>query len=300
MSQAASDKLLREKGEMFAEWLKEPPGPRSFRPRLNYRTIFISDTHLGTSGCNAELLHDFLRSVDCDTLYLVGDIIDGWRLKKGWYWPPRHNDVVRTVLKHAQRGTRVVFIPGNHDELFRDYIGLSLGGIELAYDEIHVTADGRKLWVLHGDQFDGVVVYHKWLAYLGDHAYGALLKLNVWVNRARRLFGKPYWSLSAYLKLKVKNAVAYIGEFEKVVAEAAAEKGVDGVVCGHIHHAEIRQIGDITYYNDGDWVESCTALVEDFDGKLSIVNWAERKAAEADATKAGSAVPALEGQALPA
>ncbi|WP_343348253.1 UDP-2,3-diacylglucosamine diphosphatase [Sphingomicrobium sp. XHP0239] len=279
---------------MFASWLDEAArSPESFRPRRRYRTVFISDTHLGTPGCNAELLHDFLRSVDCDTLYLVGDIIDGWRLKKGWYWPPRHNDVVRTVLKHAQGGTRVVFIPGNHDELFRDYIGLSMGGIELAEEEIHVTADGRKLWVLHGDRFDGVVKYHKWLAYLGDHAYSVLLKANIWVNRARRLFGKPYWSLSAYLKLKVKNAVTYIGQFETVVAEAALERGVDGVVCGHIHHAEIRQIGAITYHNDGDWVESCTALVEDFDGHLSLLHWADEKAALSDQVRERTTAPGI-------
>nr|WP_265587902.1 UDP-2,3-diacylglucosamine diphosphatase [Sphingomicrobium arenosum] len=277
---------------MCADWLKEPIAPEHFCPRLAYRTIFISDTHLGTPGCNADLLYDFLRSVDCDTLYLVGDIIDGWRLKKGWYWPPRHNDVVRTVLKLAQKGTRVVFVPGNHDELFRDYVGLSLGGIEIVGEEVHHTADGRRLLVLHGDQFDGVVVYHKWLAVLGDHAYTALLKLNRWVNLARKLFGKPYWSLSAYLKLKVKNAVSYIGEFERVVADEAARRGVDGVVCGHIHHAEIRRIGDITYYNDGDWVESCTALIEHFDGSMQILNWAERKAGQAASDTARETGPA--------
>jgi UDP-2,3-diacylglucosamine pyrophosphatase LpxH len=213
-------------------------------------------------------------------LYLVGDIVDGWQLKKGWYWPPRHNDIVRCVLKKAKHGTRVIYVPGNHDEVFRGYVGLNLGGIELAHEVFHETVDGRKLLILHGDEFDGVVLYAKWLAFLGDSAYTLLLKLNRVLNWIRRKRGLPYWSLSSQIKKTVKNAVQFISSFEDVVARAAHERGADGVVCGHIHTAEIRQIGDVTYYNDGDWVESCTALVEHSDGRMEIINWAERKRAE--------------------
>ncbi|MFS0773193.1 UDP-2,3-diacylglucosamine diphosphatase [Sphingomonas sp. 1P08PE] len=259
-------------------------GPAAKRRR--YRTIFVSDAHLGTSGSSAAMLLDFLKRHECETLYLVGDMIDGWALRKGWYWPQAHSDVVRAVLKMAKHGTRVVYVPGNHDEHFRDYVGLEFGGIELLPEDVHVTADGRRLLVIHGDQFDNVVLYHKWLAFLGDGAYTLLLKSNGWVNRVRRLFGYPYWSLAAHMKKRVKNAVAFISRFEEVVAHAASDRGVDGVVCGHIHSAEIRRFGDITYYNDGDWVESCTALVEAADGTLSIVDWAEQTRADTEAATA--------------
>lgn len=262
------------------DWL-DAPDDEEPRRKLRFRTVFISDTHLGTSGCNAELLFDFLKSIECETLYLVGDIIDGWRLKRGWFWPTRHNDVVRRVLKMAKKGTRVVYVPGNHDEVLRDFIGLGFGDIEIRPEVIHETADGRKLLVLHGDEFDGVVLYHRWLAFAGDHAYVALLKLNIAFNWCRRQFGLPYWSLSAHLKKRVKNAVEYVCRYEEAVAHAARERGADGVVCGHIHCAEIRQFGDITYYNDGDWVESCTALVEHADGRMEILDWAEKVRAEA-------------------
>ncbi|HEY0269476.1 MAG TPA: UDP-2,3-diacylglucosamine diphosphatase [Sphingomonas sp.] len=265
---------------MLPEWLRESDGHEK-RKRTSYRTVFISDTHLGTPGCNAELLLDFLKSIRCDTLYLVGDIVDGWQLRKGWYWPPRHNDVVRCVLKMARKGTRVIYIPGNHDEGFRDFTGLDFGGVELLPEDVHETADGRRLLVLHGDAFDSIVLYARWLAFLGDSVYTMLLKSNALVNGVRRRFGLPYWSLAAHLKKRVKNAVQFISRYEEVVAHAAAERGVDGVVCGHIHSAEIRQFGDITYYNDGDWVESCTALVEHGDGRMEIVDWAERKRIEA-------------------
>lgn len=248
----------------------------SERRRTRYRTIFISDLHLGTAGSNATLLLDFLKSHECDTLYLVGDIVDGWALRRGWFWPQSHNDVVRAILKMAKHGARVIYIPGNHDEHFRDYTGLEFGGIELLDEDIHVTADGRRLLVIHGDQFDNVVLYQRWLAFLGDHAYTLLLKSNRSVNWVRRRFGLPYWSLAAHMKRRVKNAVAFISRFEEALAHAAAERHVDGVVCGHIHCAEIRCFGDITYYNDGDWVESCTALVETADGTLSIIDWAEQ------------------------
>ena len=239
--------------------------------------MWISDTHLGTAGCQAELLLDFLKSTDCETLYLVGDIIDGWQLRKGWFWPPRHNDIVRCVLKKAKHGTRVIYVPGNHDEAFRDYVGLNFGGIELLAEAIHETADGRKLLILHGDEFDGIVLCVRWLAFLGDWAYTLLLKANGILNRVRKKMGLPYWSLSSELKKRVKNAVQFISSFEQAVANAAIERGADGVVCGHIHTAEIRTIGEVTYYNDGDWVESCTALVEYPDGRMEIVWWAEQK-----------------------
>ena len=260
----------------FADWLHEP-APTEFGERQHYRTIWISDVHLGTPGCAAEMLVDFLRSIDCETLYLVGDIIDGWQLRKGWHWPARHNDVVRCILKQAKRGTRVVYVPGNHDEAMRDYIGLNFGGVEVAAEAIHLTADGRRLLVLHGDEFDGVMLYARWLAVIGDQAYTLLLKFNVWINIVRRRLGKPYWSLSSHIKKRVKNAIQFISRFEEVVARAALERGVDGVVCGHIHSAEIRQFGAVTYYNDGDWVESCTALVEHGDGLMQIIDWSDHK-----------------------
>lgn len=276
--------------------MEEPVHFEPSRPRLCVRTAWISDTHLGTAGCRAELLLDFLKSVDCETLYLVGDIVDGWQLRKGWYWPPRHNDVVRCVLKKAKHGTRVIYVPGNHDEVFRGYTGLNLGGVELVHEVMHETADGRKLLVLHGDEFDGVVLYAKWLAFLGDSAYTLLLKLNSVLNWIRCKRGLPYWSISSHLKKKVKNAVQFISSFEEVVARAALERGANGVICGHIHSAEIREIGGVTYYNDGDWVESCTALVEHADGRMEILDWAERKAAEAkvqvSARQSLEAVPA--------
>lgn len=255
-------------------WL-DLPEPQAFRPKRRYRTIWISDIHLGTRGCNAVMLLDFLRSVECDVLYLVGDILDGWRLRKGWYWPDAHNEVVRRILKMAHGGTRVILIAGNHDEMLRPYAGMSFGGVEVALDAVHLTADGRRLLVTHGDSFDSVVLYARWLAFLGDKAYSVLLRLNVVLNAVRRRLHLPYWSLSAYLKKRVKNAVQFIGAYEEAVAHAARDCHVDGVVCGHIHSAEIRQIGDITYYNDGDWVESCTALVEAADGTINLVDWAE-------------------------
>jgi UDP-2,3-diacylglucosamine pyrophosphatase LpxH len=253
----------------------DKPEPRSFQPKMKLRTVWVSDIHLGTAGCQADLLCDFLHSIECETLYLVGDIVDGWRLRKGWYWPDQHNEVIRRVLKMAHRGTRVIYIPGNHDEMFRDYAGLSFGGVEVQLEAIHTTADGRNLLVTHGDAFDGIVLYARWLAFLGDQAYTLLLRANIILNAIRRRFNMPYWSLSSYLKMRVKNAVQFIGKYEEVVAREAAQRGVQGVVCGHIHSAEIREFGSITYYNDGDWVESCTALTEAKDGTMSIINWAE-------------------------
>jgi UDP-2,3-diacylglucosamine pyrophosphatase LpxH len=268
----------------YPAWL-DLPDPKGFRPKHRYRAVWISDIHLGTRGCNAALLVDFLRSMQCETLYLVGDIVDGWRLKKGWYWPDAHNEVVRRILKLAHRGTRVVFVAGNHDEMLREYAGMSFGGVELVLEAIHETADGRRLLVIHGDSFDGVVLYARWLAFLGDQAYGLLLRSNIVINAVRRRLKLPYWSLSAHMKRKVKNAVEYVCNFEDAVAREAQERGLDGIVCGHIHTAEIRQIGHVTYYNDGDWVESCTALVEEPDGAMHIVDWAKETAKSATSTQ---------------
>ena len=245
-------------------------------PMHRYRTIWISDLHLGTRGCKAGFLVDFLRCNDADTIYLVGDIIDGWRLKKSWYWPQTHNDVVQKVVRKVRKGARVIYIPGNHDEWLRDYALLQFGGVEVADEAIHVTADGRRLLVIHGDVFDAVVKHARWLAVLGDGAYTAALWLNRHFNIVRRRLGYQYWSLSAYLKHRVKNAVQYMTAFADAVADEAVRREVDGVVCGHIHHAEIREIGGVLYCNDGDWVESCTALVEHFDGTLELINWIER------------------------
>jgi UDP-2,3-diacylglucosamine pyrophosphatase LpxH len=240
-----------------------------------HRTIFISDTHLGTRGCKAEALADFLAHNDCATLFLVGDIVDGWQLKRRWYWTEAQSQVVAQILRKVDSGTRVIFVPGNHDEFARDYAGRLFGGIEIASEAIHETADGKRLWVLHGDRFDGVIACAKWLAHLGDWAYGMALRGNDLLSRVRRQFGLPYWSLSAWLKHKVKNAVEYISRFEEIVAQEAQKRGADGVVCGHIHHAEIRKIGDVLYLNDGDWVESCSALVEDAHGNMEILRWAD-------------------------
>jgi len=244
------------------------------RPSRDHRTIFISDTHLGTRGCKAEMLADFLAHNDCQTLFLVGDIVDGWQLKRRWYWDAKHDAVVSEILRKIDGGTRVIFVPGNHDEFARGYAGRLFGGIEIINETIHETADGKRLLVLHGDRFDGVVTNAKWLAHFGDWAYGVTLRWNGWLFRARRALGLPYWSLSAWLKHQVKNAVEYISAFEELVAGEARRRGTDGVVCGHIHHAEIRMIGDVLYLNDGDWVESCSALVEDARGNMEILRWA--------------------------
>ena len=238
-----------------------------------HRTIFISDIHLGTPGCKAELLADFLTHNDCRTLYLVGDVVDFWRLKRSWFWNAAHSRVIDAILAKVRGGTRVIYVPGNHDEAFRDYCGVMLAGVELMPEAIHRTADGRELLVVHGDAFDGIVTYARWLALLGDRAYAAALWLNDVLNIARRRLGLPYWSLSAFLKHKVKNAAGFITDFENAVARAAQLRGADGVVCGYIHHAPIKTINGLLYCNDGDWVESCTALTEDARGRVEIVEW---------------------------
>jgi len=245
------------------------------RGGTRFRAIWISDVHLGTTGCQAARLLEFLRATESQTLYLVGDIIDGWQLKRRWYWDQTHNNVVQTVLKKAKKGTEVIFVPGNHDEVARQFIDLDFGGIRVRDELVHVTAKGKRMLVLHGDRFDGVIACAKWLAYVGDSLYTMVLKFNQVYNSWRARAGLPYWSLSQYLKLKVKNAVSYISSFEHALAAEAKKKGLDGVICGHIHKAEIREIDGITYCNDGDWVESLSALVEDLDGELRLVSWQE-------------------------
>ncbi len=253
------------------------PLPAGDEPR-RWRTIWISDIHLGTRDCKTAFLLEFLKHHDADTYYLVGDIIDGWRLKTSWhYWDQSHNDVVQKVLRKARKGTRMILVPGNHDEAFRDFADMHFGGVEVRLEAVHETADGRRLLVVHGDQFDGIVRHAKAIALLGTWAYDVALRINHWFNAARRLVGLPYWSLSAYLKHKVKNAVEFIAKFEDEMIAETKRRGLDGVVCGHIHHAEIRTVDGTLYCNDGDWVESCTALVEDFDGTLSLLHWADER-----------------------
>ncbi|KAA6122388.1 UDP-2,3-diacylglucosamine diphosphatase [Cupriavidus cauae] len=238
-----------------------------------YRAIWLSDIHLGTPGCQADYLLDFLKHNESDTLYLVGDIIDGWQLRRGWYWPQSHNDVVQKLLRKARKGTEVIYVPGNHDEVARQFDGLAFGDVVVREEAVHVTATGRRLWVVHGDLFDGVVQHARWLAYLGDTLYTLILALNRHFNRIRARLGFPYWSLSQYLKHQVKNAVNYISSFEHAMVEEARRRGCDGVVCGHIHKAEIREVDGQLYCNDGDWVESLSALVETMEGELKIVYW---------------------------
>ena len=241
--------------------------------RARYRAVFISDLHLGTAGCQAVELLEFLKQHPSETLYLVGDIIDGWQLRRKWFWPQAHNDVVQKLLRRSRKGCKVVFVPGNHDEFARQFDGHHFGGIEVANEAVHITADGRRLWVVHGDHFDGVIQCARWLAYLGDNAYEFLLRLNRHLNSLRARLGLPYWSLSQYLKHKVKKALNYVMDFERAVAAEARSRGYQGVVCGHIHRPEMRSIDGTLYCNDGDWVESLSALVEHMDGRLELLHW---------------------------
>ena len=238
-----------------------------------YRAIFLSDIHLGTAGCKAEHLLDFLRHNESDQLFLIGDIIDGWALRSRFYWPQSHNDVIQKVLRKARKGTRVQFIPGNHDEAARQFCGLQFGDVSICEEAQYELADGRRLWVVHGDIADGVIRHVKWLAHMGDALYDWLLWLNRHLNNVRARLGFGYWSLSQYLKYKVKNAVSFISDFERVLVREARRRGYDGVICGHIHHAQIRDVDGALYVNDGDWVESLTALVETHAGELRIVVW---------------------------
>jgi UDP-2,3-diacylglucosamine pyrophosphatase LpxH len=238
-----------------------------------YRAIFVSDLHLGTKACQAEAFIDFLRCHDASRIYLIGDIVDFWRIKRGIYWPQSHNDVLQKLLRKARKGTDLVYIPGNHDEAMRDYCEMTFGGVAIERNAIHVAADGRRYLIIHGDEFDVVVRYAKLLALFGDWSYAFALWANTHFNAVRRILGLPYWSLSAYLKQRVKRAVNYIGEFETALAQEARRNDAQGVICGHIHHAAMRQVGDITYVNTGDWVESRTAVAETDDGVFEIIHW---------------------------
>ena len=246
----------------------------SSEPR-RVRTLFLSDIHLGTRGCQADKLLDFLRHYEADTIYLVGDIVDGWQLKSAWYWPQLHNDVVQKLLRQARKGVRLLYIPGNHDEFLRDYYGTHFGGIEVIEDAIHVAAGGKRYLIIHGDLFDVIIRHARWLALLGNNAYDLAIWFNTYFNAIRRMFGLTYWSLSKWAKLKVKNAVNYIGAFEQTLAAEARRHGADGVICGHIHYATIRDEHGIRYMNCGDWVESCTALAEHEDGRFEIITWTD-------------------------
>ncbi len=248
---------------------------RTIGHEIRVKALFASDFHLGTKGCQAELLLEFLRRYDAEVIYLIGDIVDGWRLKSSWYWPDSHSAVVQTLLKKAKNGTRLVYLPGNHDEFLRDFIGVKFDGVEIAEQIIHETVDGRRLLVIHGDQFDVVVRHAKWLALLGDGAYQTALFFNRYVNLVRRRLGLTYWSLSSWAKLRVKNAVNFIGSFEEYLSSEAKRKGACGVVCGHIHHPADHDLHGIRYLNAGDWVESCTGIVEHHDGRIELVRWTE-------------------------
>jgi UDP-2,3-diacylglucosamine pyrophosphatase LpxH len=243
--------------------------------KTHHRAIFLSDIHLGTRGCQADLLVAFLKLHTCERLYLVGDIVDGWRLKSTFYWPQAHTNVMRRILTLAKRGTKVIYVTGNHDEFLRRYSDLELGNLKLVNRAEHLAERGERLLVIHGDEYDVVTRYHRWLAFAGDVGYTLLLKLNRVYNQLRARFGRGYWSLSAWAKQRVKRAVSYVSDFEGAVAHHCRRQGFDGVVCGHIHHAEIRDLEGVRYMNCGDWVESCTALVETMDGEFRIVHWAD-------------------------
>jgi UDP-2,3-diacylglucosamine pyrophosphatase LpxH len=279
LSRPRHENLRKENVNSFRSRPNEAGVAKPEDTTRRYRTIFLSDLHLGTRGCQAELALDFLRHNEADTYFLVGDILDGWRMRSGWYWPQSHNDVVQKLLRKVRRGARMIFVPGNHDEFARQFIGLSFGGIEIVRNAIHVAADGKRYLIMHGDEFDVVVRHSKWLAHLGDWAYDNALYLNTRFNDVRRLFGFNYWSFSAWAKLKVKNAVNFIGSFETELAREAKRRGVDGVVCGHIHHPAIREIDGVTYVNTGDFVESCSFVVEHDDGRLEVMRWSKTFAA---------------------
>lgn len=240
---------------------------------LNVRTVFLSDIHLGTRGCQASLVLDFLKRIEADTIYLVGDIIDGWRLKGSWFWPQSHNDVVQKFLRKVRKGTRIIYIPGNHDEFLREYIGMNFGGVDVAIEAMHRTADGKVYLILHGDKFDMVVHHARWIAHLGDWAYDVAVALNSVIGLIRRRLGLPYWSLAGWGKRKVKKAVNFITAFEEAVINDARRAEVNGVICGHIHCPVMREIEGFHYINTGDWVDSCSALVEHHDGRLELLEW---------------------------
>jgi UDP-2,3-diacylglucosamine pyrophosphatase LpxH len=283
--------------------MKDTHGPAANDPpaKIQARTLFISDVHLGTRTARAEELLDLLRCCEAEAIYLVGDIIDFWRVRRGPHWPQTHNDVLQKLMRKVRKGTRVVLVPGNHDEGLRDYAGMQFGGVEIHRDCIHVTAQGRRYIVMHGDEFDVVVRTAPWLALLGDRGYELALWLNRPLNWVRRHLGLGYWSFSAYLKYRVKKAVAFISAFEEAVAAEARRRDADGIICGHIHHASDRVFeGGVHYLNCGDWVESCTAIVETHAGELHVIYWCDHPLAQAH-TRIGfpAGLQALPPPALP-
>lgn len=238
------------------------------------RAIFVSDVHLGTRACQAERLLDFLREYDSEYLYLLGDVVDFWAMSRSIHWARSHNTVVQKVLRRARQGGKVFFIPGNHDEALREYVGIAFGDIQVESEWVHESIDGRRYWLIHGDEYDQVTRHHRWVAVLGDVAYNALVRINLTLSRLRRMLRiSGYWSLASYAKQKVKRAVSFIFEFEDAVAHAAQQRGVDGVICGHIHWAADRRIGTVRYMNCGDWVDTCSAIVEHYDGRMEVVHW---------------------------
>jgi UDP-2,3-diacylglucosamine pyrophosphatase LpxH len=243
--------------------------------KTHYRTIWLSDIHLGTRDCQADALLNFLKDTESDNLILVGDIIDFWAIKRTPYWPTSHNTIIQKVLKKVRHGTKVIFIAGNHDESLREHVGLSFGGVEIHENYTHTLTDGRTIFCVHGDIYDVITRYHRWLAILGDVGYTGLLWLNRIQNKIRASIGFGHWSLSAYVKSRVKDAVSFISDYEANVVKEAKQLGVTGVLCGHIHHAEMRTIDGVLYLNTGDWVESCTAIVEHLDGSLELIKWME-------------------------
>ena len=244
------------------------------------RSVFISDVHLGTRACQADRLVDFLRQHPSEYLYLIGDIVDFWAMSRGIHWAPSHNTVVQKILRRARHGEHVMLIPGNHDEVLREYAGVSFGNIVVEQQAIHHAADGKRYLLLHGDEFDQITRHHRWVALLGDAAYEFLLRVGGWLSKTRRLLGiSGYWSLAGYAKRRVKKAVNFISDFESSVAHAVRDRALDGVICGHIHWAEIRDVEGVSYLNCGDWVDSCTAIVEHFDGRMEIVRWGAERAA---------------------
>ena len=237
---------------------------------MTYRTVWISDVHLGTRGSQAEALLDFLKNTHCERLYLVGDIIDIWALRRGIYWPQSHNDVIQKLLRKSRKGCEIIYIFGNHDEFLRSFHG-QFASVSLQKNAIHTTADGRRILIIHGHELDNVVQNLGWLAHLGDIGYVLLMRCNGVVNFFRSLLGLGHWSLSAYVKAEVKNVVNFISSFEESIVRYAKDYRVNGVLCGHIHTAAVRHFGDTTYYNCGDWVESRTAMVEHHDGRMELI-----------------------------
>ncbi|MBI4741029.1 MAG: UDP-2,3-diacylglucosamine diphosphatase [Betaproteobacteria bacterium] len=238
------------------------------------RSIFLSDIHLGTRACQAARLNDFLREYEAENVFLIGDIVDFWAMSRGIHWTPEQNTFVQKMLRRARRGERVVFVPGNHDEALREYAGIAFGDIEVLAEHVHELADGRRFLLLHGDEFDQITRHHRWVAVLGDAAYELLVRLNGVLSYARRRLGiSGYWSLAGYAKRRVKKALQFVFDFEDSALHSARQRGLDGIVCGHIHCAAIRVAGGLTYVNCGDWVDSCTAIVEHADGALELIAW---------------------------